>query len=77
MVTAPKCKICGHAHFGAAHILANNGETGDPKDTPRVERMVNAIPHSAPPLIIRASELPGKPAPKRDRAAYMRAYRAK
>jgi hypothetical protein len=27
----PRCKVCGHEHFGAAHVLPSNRKPGQPE----------------------------------------------
>ena len=84
MVRAPKCKVCGAEHFGVEHVWPQATNQRGQSDVVATEEQ--RFPLRAPPLpkepdpaivvdeLKRGSDIK---APKRDRAPYMREYRAK
>ena len=67
MVTPPRCKVCGSPHWGSVHVWpAKKRTTAAPPPPP----VAQPRPAATPPA-------PKAGGPKRDRAAYMRQYRAR
>ncbi len=100
MVTPPKCKVCGAAHFGAAHVWPDTVKAAVsgaiPKAVSRKATVTQAQADAAVSLVRASREVETRRAstattagtltisaategdgPQRDRAAYMRDYRAK
>ena len=83
MAQAPKCKVCGSAHFGRAHVWG--GPTPKPSATSPAAVKPASTPDARDKLItdLRAkvaeleAKLAARAGPKPfDRAAYMREWRA-
>lgn len=85
----PKCKLCGTAHWGNEHvwsaapkvtvesIQAVTVAAMAPKKKPLAIHKMLDDADRALAAYMAVAERPSKPRPKRDRAAYMRTYRAK
>jgi hypothetical protein len=81
MVTAPKCKVCGVAHFGSAHVWPKVKDVTT-SATPEEKAWAEAAHKLEPQEVYAAGRTIAKfdaepTGPKRDRAAYMREYRAR